>query len=70
MSSHSIVEVFALPTGYLWLPDEWIFADGDPRVKHLCPDFSFLIRQASGKNALFGLGVRKVVLHALRDCGI
>ncbi|VUC32112.1 unnamed protein product [Clonostachys rosea] len=58
-SNSTIVEVFVLPTGYLWLPDEWIVADGDPRIKHLCPNFSFLIRHPSGKNALFDLGLRK-----------
>lgn len=64
------VEVFVLPTGYLWLPDRWIFADGDLKVRHLSPDFSFLIRHASGKNVLFDLGMRKVSSRlALRPCG-
>lgn len=54
------VEVSVLPTGYLWLPDRWIFADGDKSVRHLSPDYSFLIRHSSGVNVVFDLGMRKV----------
>lgn len=56
----SIVEVSILPTGWLLLPDTWIFSDGKPGLKHWSPDFSFLIRHPSGKNILFDLGMRKV----------
>ena len=60
MAISQTVELYVLPTGYLWLPDRWIFADGDRGVRHLSPDFSFLIRHPSGKNVLFDLGMRKV----------
>lgn len=60
MESQPCVEVSVLPTGYLWLPDRWIFADGDVNLKHLSPDYSFLIRHPSGRNVLFDLGMRKV----------
>ncbi|OAP63483.1 hypothetical protein AYL99_02710 [Fonsecaea erecta] len=53
------VDVYVLPTGYLWLPDRWIFADGDLKVRHLSPDYSFLIQHPSGQNVLFDLGMRK-----------
>ena len=59
-SSGSFVQVSILPTGWLYLPDTWIFADGKPSLKHWSPDFSFLIRNPSGKNVLFDLGMRKV----------
>lgn len=54
------VKVHVLPTGYLWLPDRWIFSDGDDNLKHFSPDFSFLICHPSGRNVLFDLGLRKV----------
>ena len=60
MTAPEFVEVYVLPTGYLWLPDRWIFADGDPQLRHLSPDYSFLICHPSGKNVLFDLGMRKV----------
>ncbi|KIW65757.1 hypothetical protein PV04_07985 [Phialophora macrospora] len=53
------VEVYVLPTGYLWLPDRWIFSDGDTGLRHLSPDYSFLICHPSGRNVLFDLGMRK-----------
>lgn len=59
-ASEISVKVHVLPTGYLWLPDRWIFSDGDVELKHLAPDYSFLIRHPSGRNVLFDLGLRKV----------
>ncbi|KIY03329.1 uncharacterized protein Z520_00020 [Fonsecaea multimorphosa CBS 102226] len=59
MAAPLTVDVYVLPTGYLWLPDRWIFADGDLQVRHLSPDYSFLIRHPSGQNVLFDLGMRK-----------
>ncbi|KAJ9501535.1 hypothetical protein LTR99_004419 [Exophiala xenobiotica] len=59
MVAAPFVRVHALPTGYLWLPDRWIFADGDTNLRHLSPDYSFLISHPSGKNVLFDLGMRK-----------
>ena len=56
------VEVFALPTGHLQLPDRWLFEDGSDDMLHQrqhSPDFSFLIHHKSG-NVLFDLGLRKV----------
>lgn len=58
----STVEVSLLTTGYLFLPDRWIFADGDTKLRHLSPDYSFLIHHPSGNNVLFDLGMRKVSL--------
>lgn len=58
-----VVEVHALPTGKLYLPDRWLFEDGDRdmlRVRQFSPDFSFLICHPSGKRVLFDLGIRKV----------
>ncbi|RDL36677.1 uncharacterized protein BP5553_06029 [Venustampulla echinocandica] len=54
------VDVSILPTGWLFLPDSWIFTDGKPSLKHWSPDFSFLIRHPSGKSVLFDLRMRKV----------
>jgi hypothetical protein len=57
------VSVFALPTGKLYLPDRWLFEDGDNnmyKARQFSPDFSFLIRHPSGTNLLFDLGMRKV----------
>jgi len=66
MASHlkhsTSVEVHALPTGTLHLPDRWLFEDGDAdirRARQVSPDYSFLIRHPSGKNVLFDLGLRK-----------
>jgi hypothetical protein len=62
-SSPSFVDVFALPTGKIHLPDRWIFEDGDNdmhRFRQLSPDFSFLICHPSGMRVLFDLGLRKV----------
>jgi len=62
-SPPTTVEVFALPTGKLYLPDRWLFEDGDNdmhEARQYCPDFSFLITHPSGKKALFDLGMRKV----------
>jgi hypothetical protein len=56
------VEVFALPTGKLYLPDRWLFEDGDNdmhNARQFSPDFSFLIAHSSGKKVLFDLGMRK-----------
>jgi hypothetical protein len=58
------VDVSVLATGWLYLPDTWIFADGKPLLKHWSPDFSFLIRHHSGKSVLFDLGMRKVCLFS------
>jgi hypothetical protein len=60
MASSSCVEVKVLPTGYLFLPDRWIFADGHDTLKHLSPDYTFLVQHPSGRNLLFDLGMRKV----------
>ncbi|KAH8819109.1 beta-lactamase-like protein [Xylogone sp. PMI_703] len=57
--SINTVKVSILPTGWLILPDTWIFSDGKPGVKHWSPDYSFLVRHPSGKNLLFDLGMRK-----------
>ena len=57
------VAVYALPTGHLYLPDRWLFEDGNNdfnQYRQLVPDFSFLICHESGKNILFDLGLRKV----------
>ncbi len=67
MRSPQEAEVYVLPTGYLWLPDRWIFADGDLKLRHLSPDYSFLIRHHSGKNVLFDLGMRKVSMFVARS---
>jgi hypothetical protein len=59
------VDVFALPTGKLYLPDRWLFEDGDNDMFHkrqFSPDFSFLVCHPSGKRVLFDLGMRKVCL--------
>lgn len=61
-SSDVIVDVYALPTGKLYLPDRWLFEDGDSDMEHVrqfSPDFSFLISHPSGKKVLFDLGLRK-----------
>jgi hypothetical protein len=60
MAIDQFVQVHVLPTGYLFLPDRWIFADGNLKLRHLSPDYSFLVRHPSGKNVLFDLGMRKV----------
>ncbi len=63
MAGSSFVDVFALPTGKLYLPDRWLFEDGDNdmlRARQFSPDFSFLICHPSGKRVLFDLGLRKV----------
>ena len=57
------VDVFALPTGKLYLPDRWLFEDGHEDMlsaRQFSPDFSFLIGHPSGHRALFDLGLRKV----------
>ena len=57
------VDVFALPTGKLYLPDRWLFEDGDNDMlskRQFSPDFSFLICHSSGKRVLFDLGLKKV----------
>jgi hypothetical protein len=59
------VKVFALPTGKLYLPDRWLFEDGDNnmrKAREFSPDFSFLISHPSGKHLLFDLGMRKVCI--------
>jgi hypothetical protein len=61
--SSTSIEVFALLTGKLYLPDRWLFEDGDEDIRAArqhSPDYSFLIRHPSGKNVLFDLGMRKV----------
>lgn len=61
-SPSTAVEVYALPTGRLHLPDRWLFEDGDNdmlKARQLSPDFSFLISHPSGRHILFDLGLRK-----------
>ncbi|KAL7793962.1 beta-lactamase-like protein [Trichoderma afarasin] len=61
-SSSATVEVSALPTGKLYLPDRWLFEDGDNdmrKARQFSPDFSFLISHPSGEHILFDLGMRK-----------
>ncbi|RFU36207.1 hypothetical protein B7463_g85, partial [Scytalidium lignicola] len=56
------VEVFALATGQLHHPDRWLFEDGNEDLmtaRNVYPDYSFLIRHASGKCILFDLGLDK-----------
>ncbi|EHK18319.1 uncharacterized protein TRIVIDRAFT_68342 [Trichoderma virens Gv29-8] len=56
------VEVSALPTGKLYLPDRWLFEDGNNdirKARQFSPDFSFLISHPSGEHILFDLGLRK-----------
>lgn len=65
------LEMFALPTGKLQLPDRWIFEDGDQdleKARQYSPYFSFLIIHPLGKKVLFDLGLRKVgfLTYALR----
>lgn len=60
------VEVSALPTGKLYLPDRWLFEDGDNdmrKARQFSPDFSFLISHPSGEHILFDLGLRKVCYY-------
>jgi hypothetical protein len=57
------VEIYALPTGKLYLPDRWLFEDGDEdyqNSRQYSPDYSFLIVHPSGEKVLFDLGMRKV----------
>lgn len=65
MAPPQTVEVLVLPTGYLYLPDRWIFADGDTKLRHLSPDYSFLVCHPTGKKVIFDLGMRKVRLRFL-----
>ncbi|KAH8885918.1 Metallo-hydrolase/oxidoreductase [Thozetella sp. PMI_491] len=61
-SPDTSVHVYALPTGRLYLPDRWLFEDGDEdiqRARQLSPDFSFLISHPTGGHVLFDLGLRK-----------
>jgi hypothetical protein len=61
------VEVSALPTGKLYLPDRWLFEDGDndmQKARQFSPDFSFLISHPSGEHLLFDLGMRKVGIRS------
>lgn len=61
-SPSTAVDVYALPTGHLHLPDRWLFEDGDNdmlKARQLSPDFSFLISHPSGRHILFDLGLRK-----------
>lgn len=65
-SSSATVEVSALPTGKLYLPDRWLFEDGDNdmrKARQFSPDFSFLISHPSGEHILFDLGMRKVCIN-------
>ncbi len=58
----ALVDVYALPTGKLYLPDRWLFEDGDndmENVRQFSPDFSFVVCHPSGKKVLFDLGLRK-----------
>lgn len=59
------VNVYALPTGWIHLPDKWMFEDGDEDIvqaRQRLPDYSFLICHPSGKNILFDAGMPKVRL--------
>lgn len=59
----TFVDVCALPTGKLYLPDRWLFEDGDEDMlsaRQFSPDFSFLISHPSQQRVLFDLGMRKV----------
>lgn len=61
-SGQAVVQVYALPTGRLQLPDRWLFEDGDSDMhnhRQYSPDFSLLIKHPKGK-VLFDLGLRKV----------
>ena len=63
-----VVTVCALPTGRLYLPDRWLFEDGNEDVRtarQYSPDYSFLISHPSGKHVLFDLGLRKVKIVCL-----
>ncbi|KAK0758015.1 hypothetical protein N5P37_009313, partial [Trichoderma harzianum] len=56
------VQVYALPTGWVHLPDKWLFEDGDDdimKARNRFPDYSFLICHPSGKNILFDAGMPK-----------
>ncbi|KAL7931877.1 beta-lactamase-like protein [Trichoderma chlorosporum] len=56
------VQVYTLPTGWIHLPDKWIFEDGDEdvlNVRHRLPDYSFLVCHPSGKRILFDAGLPK-----------
>ncbi|KAJ6142444.1 hypothetical protein N7471_001897 [Penicillium samsonianum] len=60
--SSTSIEVFALPTGKLYLPDRWLFEDGNEDIRSArqhSPDYSFLIHHPSGRKVLFDLGMRK-----------
>jgi glyoxylase-like metal-dependent hydrolase (beta-lactamase superfamily II) len=57
-----ILQVSALPTGTLHLPDRWLFEDGDTclhSARQFSPDYSFHIEHPSGRRILFDLGMRK-----------
>jgi hypothetical protein len=57
------VQVYALPTGWVHLPDKWLFEDGDDDIKKArdrFPDYSFLVCHPSGKKILFDAGMPKV----------
>ncbi|EGR47090.1 uncharacterized protein TRIREDRAFT_109325 [Trichoderma reesei QM6a] len=61
-ASTNTVQVYALPTGWVHLPDRWIWQDGDDdivKVRQRLPDYSFLVRHPSGKNILFDAGLPK-----------
>ena len=57
-----IVNVSAVPTGQLYIPDKWVFG-GNLQTRRLYPDYSFLIVHPSGKSLMFDLGIRKVGAH-------
>lgn len=62
-ASSKNVQVYALPTGWVHLPDKWLFEDGDDdimKARSRFPDYSFLICHPSGKNILFDAGMPKV----------
>lgn len=66
-SPSATVDVSALPTGKLYLPDRWLFEDGDNdmrKARQFSPDFSFLISHPSGEHILFDLGMRKVCYYS------
>lgn len=64
------VQVSALPTGRIYLPERWLFEDGDSDVakaRVLAPDFSFLVQHSSGQKLVFDLGLRKARVIMLAD---
>lgn len=67
-SKRPVVDVFALNTGTMNLPDRWLFEDGDSdyhKARQSSPDFCFLVCHPSGKKIMFDLGLIKVCISEL-----